>query len=387
MAVIGLNAQLLNLSASYRGAGIHRYIHQTLVNLPAVAPRHRFRVYLNDRQMQSPDPAMQLRRTRFPAQKPLPRIVWEQFALAAATYRDRLDLLHAMAFARPLVSHCPVVLTIYDMSFMRMPERFPAFQRAYLRLMTRWSARHAARIIVISQSTRNDVVHYCGVPAERVRVVYCAADAAFRPAARAAVEEFRTRNGLPAHFILYLGTLEPRKNVPALVRAYAQMRRRNGAGDAPKLVIAGAKGWGYDDVFAAAEQSGVRDDVIFAGFVPQDELPLWYNAADVFVYPSLYEGFGLPVLEAMACGTPAITSSVSSLPEVAGDAALTIAPDDSAALSDAMASALHDSGLRAGMRERGLRQASRFDWRTAALETARIYDEALAGTAPAADQR
>ncbi len=380
MAVIGLNAQLLNLSASYRGAGIHRYIQQTLVNLPAAAPQHRFRAYVNDRQMQSPDPALQLRVTRFPAQKPLPRILWEQTALAAATFRDGLDLLHAMAFARPLISNCPVVLTIYDMSFERMPERFPAFQRIYLRAMTRWSARHAARVIVISQSTRDDVVRFCGVPAERVTVVYCGADPQFQPAPRAAVEAFRAQKGLPPRFILYLGTLEPRKNVPALVRAYAQMRSRNGAGDAPKLVIAGAKGWGYDAVFAAVEQSGLRADVIFPGYVPHEELPLWYNAAELFVYPSLFEGFGLPVLEAMACGTPAITSNVSSLPEVAGDAALTVAPDDPRALGEAMSGVLHEPARREAMRARGLRQAARFTWPAAAAQTARVYDEVLAGT-------
>src|SRR5512143_325327 len=360
MAVIGLNAQLLNLSASYRGAGIHRYIQQTLLNLPAAAPQHRFRAYVNDRQMQSPDPALQLRVTRFPAQRPLPRILWEQTALAAATFRDGLDLLHAMAFARPCIARCPVVLTIYDMSFERMPERFPALQRAYLRAMTRWSARHAARVIVISQSTRDDVVRFCGVPAERVTVVYCGADPQFRPAARAAVEAFRAQKGLPAHFILYLGTLEPRKNVPALVRAYAQMRGRNGASEAPKLVIAGAKGWGYDAVFAAVEQSGLREDVIFPGYVPHEELPLWYNAADLFVYPSLFEGFGLPVLEAMACGAPVITSNVSSLPEVAGEAGILVDPADTGGLTDAIEYVLNSSAARDDMQARGVRRAATF---------------------------
>ena len=377
MSTIGLNAQLLNLSASYRGAGIHHYIHQLLLALPLSAPQHRYEVYLNDRSVAAPNAAMRMHYTRWPTQKPLARIAWEQGVLPLATVRDRLDLLHALAFARPLLARCPVVLTIYDMSFVRMGERFPFWQRYYLRVVTRYSARHAARITVISQSSKDDVVAYCGVPGDKVHVIYCGADEQFSPRSREQVEQFRAARGLPKHFILYLGTLEPRKNVAQLVRAYAALRR-NGS-DKPKLVIAGAKGWGYADVFAAVEQSGATGDVIFAGYVPQAELPLWYNAADLFVFPSLYEGFGLPVLEAMACGTPSITSNVSSLPEVAGNAALTIAPDDTRALSEAIERALHDAALRTQMRERSLQQAAKFSWREAARQTAEVYAEALRG--------
>ena len=375
MSTIGLNAQLLNLSASYRGAGIHHYIHQLLLALPQSAPQHRYEVYLKERSVAAPNTAMRMHYTRWPTQKPLARIAWEQSVLPLASVRDSLDLLHALAFVRPVLARCPVVLTVYDMSFVRLPERFPFFQRHYLRALTRYSARHAARIIVISQSSKDDVVAYCGVPGDKVRVVYCGADAQFTPLGRERVEQFRAARGLPEHFILYLGTLEPRKNVAQLVRAYAALRR-NGS-DRPKLVIAGAKGWGYADVFAAVEQSGMASDVIFAGYVPQAELPLWYNAADLFVFPSLYEGFGLPVLEAMACGTPSITSNVSSLPEVAGDAALTVAPDDTRALSEAIEQVLHDAALRAQMRARSLQQAAKFTWYEAARQTAEVYAEAL----------
>lgn len=375
MSIIGLNAHLLNLSASYRGAGIHRYIHHTLLHLPQVAPQHRYIVFLNERQMRATHPAMQTHTTHWPTYKPLVRIAWEQTVLPIATFTEHLDLLHAMAFARPIMARCPIVLTIYDMSFVRMPERFPTFQRLYLQRMSRYSARRAARIIVISQSTKDDVVRFCGVPADRVTVIYCGVDELFKPLSRHEVEQFRSAKGLPSHFILYLGTLEPRKNVAQLVRAYAALRQ-NGR-EKPKLVIAGAKGWGYDKVFATVEQSGVKDDVIFTGYVPQAELPFWYNAADLFVFPSLFEGFGLPVLEAMACGTPAITSNVSSLPEVAGDAALTIAPGDARTLAEAIAQALHDTTLRQQMRERGLQQAAKFNWPTAARQTARVYEEVL----------
>src|SRR5207237_9115748 len=200
MSTIGLNAQLLNLSASYRGAGIHHYIHQLLLALPQIAPQHRYEVYLNERRAlwaSAPDGTMRMHYTRWPTQKPLARIVWEQSVLPLATIRDGLDLLHALAFARPVLARCPVVLTIYDMSFERMGQRFPFWQRTYLRAMTRYAARHAARIIVISQSGKDDVVAYCGVPADRVHVVYCGADEQFSPRGRAQVDQFRAAKGLP----------------------------------------------------------------------------------------------------------------------------------------------------------------------------------------------
>ncbi len=375
MFTIGLNAHLLNLSASYRGAGIHRYIHHTLLSVPNAAPQHRYITFLNDRRMGTPHPAMRMRYTRWPTQRPIVRIAWEQTTLPLATYLERLDLLHAMAFVRPIIARCPIVITIYDLSFVRMPERFPRFQRFYLQTMTRYSARRAAHLIAISQSTKDDIVKFCAVSPSKASVIYCGVDEQFKPLSQHEIEQFRSAKGLPAHFVFYLGTLEPRKNVAQLVRAYAALRH-NGR-NKPKLVIAGSKGWGYDEVFAAIAQSGVQADVILPGYIPHDELSLWYNAADVFVFPSVFEGFGLPVLEAMACGTPAITSNVSSLPEVAGDAALTVNPADTRALSEALECTLCDTTLRAQMRERGLRQAQKFNWQRSAQQTIKIYEEVL----------
>jgi glycosyltransferase involved in cell wall biosynthesis len=375
MPTVGLNAHLLNLSASYRGAGIHQYIQNLVACLPAAAPHIDFVTFLNDKRMAAQHPTMQMRYSHWPTQNPAVRIVWEQAVQPLATFAERLDVLHALAFARPFVARCPVVLTIYDMSFAHMPERFPPLKRLYLRWMTRWSARRAACVTVISQSTKDDVIRYCGMPPGRVRVIYCGVNEQLKPLSRVEVDRFRATKGLPEHFILYLGTLEPRKNVAHLVRAFAGLQR-NGSGR-PRLIIAGAKGWGYAEVFAAVEEGGLAGDVSFAGYVPPEELSLWYNAADLFVYPSLYEGFGLPVAEAMACGTPAITSNVSSLPEVAGDAALTVAPGDVNALVQAMSAALHDTALRAAMRERGLAQAATFRWSETARHTAHVYEELL----------
>jgi len=188
-------------------------------------------------------------------------------------------------------------------------------------------------------------------------------------------EALRRKRGLPQRMILFVGTLEPRKNAETLIRAYARLRRASAIPH--RLVLAGGRGWRYEGLFALVEELGLQDDVLFPGFVPYDELPLWYNAADLFVFPSLYEGFGLPPLEAMACGVPVVVSSVSSLPEVVGDAGLLVDPLDVEGLAEAMARVLNDGALRAEMRGRGLARAERFSWLETARGTVRVYERVL----------
>jgi glycosyltransferase involved in cell wall biosynthesis len=225
------------------------------------------------------------------------------------------------------------------------------------------------------------VITFFGVPGERVVVVPNGVAEAFQPADPAEVADFRRNKGLPEHFILFLGTLEPRKNIVRLLEAYALWlhERPTGTKDAPALIIAGAKGWFYETIFARVNELGLAEHVIFPGFVPAEELPWWYRAAELFVYPSLFEGFGLPVLEAMACGTPTITSNASSLPEVAGDAALLIDPEDTEGLAGAMAHVLAEPKVAAKMRAAGLRQAARFSWARTAAQTAAVYRSVLGG--------
>ncbi len=187
---------------------------------------------------------------------------------------------------------------------------------------------------------------------------------------------FRAARGLPDRFILFLGTLEPRKNLRRLLEAYARLRTRHGA-TLPPLVIAGGKGWFYEEIYAAAAQLGLLDAVIFPGYIPAEDLPWWYRAAELFVYPSIYEGFGLPVLEAMACGTPVVTSTASKLPEVGGDAPRLVPPEDTDALADARDGVLSAPVLREQMCEAGLRQAARFSWSATARSTAEVYRAAL----------
>jgi glycosyltransferase involved in cell wall biosynthesis len=314
-----------------------------------------------------------------PTTAPVARILWEQLLLPALARRDGLDLLHCPLNVQPIIETCPVVLTIHDLTFLKYPDRLSVLRQRYLATLTRYSARRARRILADSAATREDTVEAFGVPAGRVDVVYPGYDPDFRPldaeapADRAALNDFRERHGLPERLILYLATLEPRKNVDRLVHAYARLVRR---GIPHALVLAGGKGWGYETIFQAIEQHNLVERVILPGYVSRDEQPLWYSAADLFVYPSQYEGFGLPALEAMACGVPVITSNASSLPEVVGSAGMTVNVDDVEALAEAMHSVLTDKAAACRMRSAGLERAGRFTWSAAAEGCVSAYRRA-----------
>jgi glycosyltransferase involved in cell wall biosynthesis len=288
--------------------------------------------------------------------------------------KEGIDLIHSLAFVQPLFSSCPGVVTIYDLSFLLFPEGFNPWKRLYLRYMTPYSARRSRRVIALSQSTKNDLSRLFRVPEAKIEVIPCGVDPRFRPLNGNLISQFRQRRRLPERMILFVGTIERRKNVSLLLEAYAQINK-----DVPHaLVLAGARGWGADGILAQAEKLDLAD-VIFAGYVEQEELPLWYNAADLLAYPSLYEGFGLPPLEAMASGTPVLTSNTSSLPEVVGDAGILIDPQSADEIARAMLKVLRDKGLQEEMRKRGLERAKRFAWQGVVEETLKVYEEALGG--------
>lgn len=377
---VGLDAHLLSLTQSYRAAGINGYIYELLNRLPALSrsePRLELVAYLHDEAFRGRE-SLRVVRSKWNTRSPWRRIAWEQTVLA--TESRRLDLLHAMAFAVPLAAACPTVVTVHDLSFLRFPNAFRPLNRLYLSTVTRLSVRRAQRVIVGAASTRQDVLELTAAPPDRVVTVPYGVTDAFRPAAPAAVAEFRRRKGLPDQFILFLGTLEPRKNIGQLIESYALLRqRRGGAAGAPKLIIVGGKGWHYESLFTRVTQLGLIDDVLFTGYAPAEELPWWYRAATLFVFPSLFEGFGLPVLEALACGTPTITSNVSSLPEVAGDAAILVDPHDKEGLVSAMERLLDDPELRRSLSLAGVRQAAQFPWSRTAAETIAVYHDVLGG--------
>lgn len=376
---VAINAHLLAHTDSFRRAGISHYVEQTLLQLGAIDRQNRYDVYttrgLSADALALP-PNFRVIPSRLPTINPRVRIPWEQLLAPLLLRHSRADLFHGVHSVVPLLSPAPTVVTVHDLAFIRFTQTFRAYNRAYLDFATRLSVRRARRVLVVSEHTRREVIGLLGVPPERIVVTPNAVREHFRPPDPAALAAFRAQKGLPEQFLLYVGTLEPRKNLTTLLEAYAQLARRHNV----PLVVGGGKGWLYDAVFQRLDQLGLRERVQFVGYVDEEELPLWYAAATVFVFPSLYEGFGMPPLEAMACGTPVLTSNSSSLPEVVGDAGLLAPPHDPAGFAEALDRLLSDAALREELRERGLVQATRFSWRTTAERTLAAYEAVAAGS-------
>lgn len=305
------------------------------------------------------------------------RLVWEQVGLPALVRRHRLDVLHSPHYTMPLRHSARSVVTFHDLTFLLYPELHQLAKRIFFPAMMRWSARHAKQIIAVSESTRRDLVRMLGVSLHRVTTVLSAADTYYRPAPAVEVAKVCARYGLkPGEYLLYVGVLEPRKCIDRLVEAFGRITPTAGG---LTLVIAGKRGWMYDRIFAQVTALGLQDRVRFPGYVPRADLPALYSGARAFVYPSRYEGFGLPVLEAMSCGTPVVTTNVSSMPEVAGDGALLVDPDDVPSLAAALARVIHDARLREELSRRGLARAAGFSWERCARETLRVYESAVNG--------
>ena len=314
---------------------------------------------------------------RFPV-----RIGWMQLRAAAALHAIQPDVAHFTNGMMPWGSPVDTVVTVHDMSLRLYPRCHPMRRLLLNRPLMHVAIRQAASIVTVSESARRDLLRLHGVPAERVSVVHEAASPAFRPITdRAWLEEIRARYHLPPRFILYVGTIEPRKNLTRLMTAFAAARR---AGIAQHLVCVGPYGWSSRDLAGHIERLGIQQAVHFTGYVPFEHLPAIYNLGDFFVFPSLYEGFGLPVVEAMASGLPVLTSTTSSLGEVAGDAAVTIDPSDTEAMAGAIRKLATDSELRRECAARSLARSRHFSWTQTAREMLAVYHRVAGVTMPAA---
>ena len=308
----------------------------------------------------------------------LAKVWFEQVGFPHACRRLGIDLAHVPYWGSPLFPTAPTVVTVHDL----IPLLLPAYRgnplvRLYTRLVA-CSARRAGAVLTDSVASQRDIVHHLRIPTERVHPVLLAADERFYPVEDpAALATVRERYTLPERYFLYLGGFDWRKNVSTILRAFAELSRRQATGAPVWLVVAGRPP-AQDTAFFAdprriARELGIERQVVFTGWVPDEDKPALYSAALAFVFPSWYEGFGLPPLEAMACGTPVIASDRASLPDVVGDGGLLVAPDDVAGLAKAMACLSFDDALRAARREKALAQAARFSWAQTAQETLRVY--------------
>ncbi len=303
----------------------------------------------------------------------LPRIVWMQTQAPRLLKELQPDVVHFTNGIVPLASPVPVVVTIHDMSLTLYPGYHPARRVLLNRPLVNLATRRADGIITVSESAKRDIVRSYGLLPERVHVVHEAAAPSFRPIHDLVeLTRVRRRYGLSDRFILYVGTIEPRKNLPKLIEAFAQRRRR---GELPhhQLVCAGPYGWLSRDIDALVDRLGVSENVLFTGYVPFEDLAALYNLAEMFVFPSIYEGFGLPVIEAMACGTPVITGRVAALDEVAGGAVEHVEALEPDAIGEALVRVARDRERRHDLARAGLQRAMAFSWARAARETCEVY--------------
>jgi glycosyltransferase involved in cell wall biosynthesis len=300
-------------------------------------------------------------------------ILWTHILFPRQVYRSGVDILHMPANVIPLFLPCPTVVTILDTTILQTPHNFTFWHRNYSKVFIPLSVRRSSLILTISEHSKNDIVRQFAIPHDKVVVTYLAASERFQPVANSEVSATKQLYDLDK-YILTVGTLEPRKNIIRLLQAFKKLRERGFAG---KLIHVGPKGWLFDDILAEIERLELRESVRFLGLVPLDDLVRLYNAALMFVYPSLYEGFGLPPLEAMACGCPVVTSNTSSFPEVVGLAALMVDPYDVSQIADAMLRVIEDRVFATSMREQGLERARLFSWRRCAQETVAAYEQCM----------
>jgi glycosyltransferase involved in cell wall biosynthesis len=356
---IGINAALMNGHGGFRQTGISRYISELASGLE---------------QVMAPDDRLTLLGQGVPVlhDSATARILWEQTGLPATAAARRIDVLHGPLSVVPMASRIPSVITVHDLAFLKYPEQVPATRRNWLIAGTRMGARKAARVITISENTKDDLLHWLKLPEENVRVIPLAISPHIHRVSGTSLDVFRLKIDIDRPYILAVGTLEPRKNLETLLRAFAKIKD-----DVPhQLVLVGPEGWLTGGLKATLGELALGDRVRLTGFVSDEELGGWYSAADLFAFPSWYEGFGLPSIEAMHCGAPILTSNTSSFPQVVGDAGVMIPPDDVNLWAETIQQLLRDEGRRKELRQRGFVRARDFSWIKTALATYDVYREA-----------
>jgi glycosyltransferase involved in cell wall biosynthesis len=368
----------IDISAAVHGrAGLGRYAESLARALVQEHPE-RFAFFYNRERGTSPLAGLESVPTRTvrARYKPWRMAVWlgQFLGLGFERLVPEAELYHATEHLLLPLRQVPTVLTVHDLIYHLFPEYHKPLNYWFLNRAMPLFVQRARAVIAVSESTRRDLIRCYGVQPDKVTVVHEAAAPHFRPASPEAIATVRARYGLPEDFILAVGTIEPRKNLSRLLDALQRLRQK---GDDTRLVVVGSKGWLYEGFFRRLEELQLGDAVLLPGYVPDADLPAVYSAAKVFVLPSLYEGFGLSVLEAMACGTAVVCSRTSSLPEVGGDAARYFDPTDVEEMAEAIGTMWHNEALRMEMGRHGLAQAARFSWARAAEETMAVYQRAI----------
>jgi len=365
--LIGVDA---SRAVADRPTGTETYSRRLIQALLSLECPHRFRLYLRSAPPADLFSKAELRVIPFPR-------VWTHARLSWEMARRPPDVLFVPAHVLPIVHPSRTLVTVHDLGYLSFPQAHPWQQRLYLDLSTRWNARAATHILTDSQATKADLVARYGVDASKTTVVYPGRDESLHPVRDPAlIRAVKARYDIADDYFLYLGTLQPRKNLRRVVEAFAPFAAHRGSSDI-QLVLAGKRGWLYDELFERVREKGLDRAVHFPGYIDDEHKAALLSGALAFVFPSLHEGFGLPVLEAQACGCPVITSATSSLPEVAGDAALLVDPSDETAISRAMARLVNERGLRIDLIRRGFANVERFSWHASAETILKVIETHL----------
>ena len=302
--------------------------------------------------------------------------------LSVELRRRPVDVLHVQYTAPPLTP-CPIVSTIHDLAFEHLPETFKRRSWMQLRLTVRSTAKRAAQIITLSDHSKSDIVETYGISPDRISVTPAAAASSFKPVSdENELQRVRQTYGIESDYILSVGAIQPRKNLARLVAAYSRLRHAHPQGKLPKLVIVGKRAWLYGETLRTIEELELTNSVILTGYVPENDLPALYSGAVCFAYLSYFEGFGLPLVEAMKCGTPVIAGNRTSSPEVVGDAGILVDPFQIDEIAAAIKRVISDSDFRSDLKLKGLERARLFDWRETARQTLAVYQKAATVNGP-----
>ena len=368
--LIGVDA---SRAAAQNRTGTETYSVHLIRELVRLGHQHRFRLYTNGALTAGllwtgATPAhVEVRSIPF-------RRLWTHVRLSLETSVSEPDVLFVPAHVLPLLHPRRSVVTVHDLGYLHYPDAHTARARRYLDWSTRWNAHQATAVLADSEATRADLMHFYGAEADKIHVVYLGRDIGLaRVTDPHRLVEVKARYGLAGRYLLYVGTLQPRKNLGRIIQAFERVCDRPALGGL-QLVLAGKKGWLYETLFRQVTEAGLQGRVIFPGYVADEDLGALLSGATAFIFPSLYEGFGIPVLEAGGCGVPVITSNTSSLPEVAGHAALLVDPLDVDAIADAMYRLVTEESLRADLARRGLENIKRFSWEKCARETLAVLE-------------
>ncbi len=367
---VGINARYIQRKVT----GIEKYILQCLSLLSKIDSKNKYVLFFSNNFLPKLNLKPNFSRfiTKFPTKSAFARIIWEQFWLSREIRKEKINLFHGTSFVLPLFKPCRYLLTIYDLSYLYYPESYTFLNRLYYRLFLKHSVKMANRIIAISTAAKNEIVKEFGVSEKKIDIIYPAFDDDFAVMNKIVAKDFLSKNyHISEPFFLFVGSLIPRKNLVRIILAFNKIKDQS----KHKLVVIGKKGWLYEEIFDTVKKLNLQSKVIFTNYVPEDDLPYFYNAATSLVFASLHEGFGIPILEAMACGCPVITSNKSSMPEVAGDSAILVDPLNIDDISAAMNKIISDEKLRIELIKKGLERVKLFSWEKSAQQLLDVYEK------------